>query len=288
MAICPGCQKDVKGNFCPDCKKTLSLGGIGAATANKSGAAPASSTAHLNRSAAMENKGSGPKTKDKTIEGSAKSNAIQSKYGQTHLVSKDAKSDFGNMTRSKRWVMAENIAMALLLVASIIGLVSFFLPFYQVAHGTLGADGTPVYEYVNANGMEALKDTPFSTVAMIGFVAMIVVLAISLLKLVGIVVKPLGDILGKTPVAIAQAVLSILALTFAILVFTSVAGVVASQGFEASDGTPVVLSGNPGVGTLLLLIAGIGSIVIGILGALTRLKLNTLNDKAAKGPSGAM
>ena len=271
---CPGCNNDVKGNYCPTCKKSLSLGGISPAATNKAGPKVAgSNAAHLNRSAAMDQKGSGPKVKDKTIDGYEKSNEKQAKYS-SHLIAKDRASDFGNMTRSKRWRMAESGLMGLLSLASLIGIIAFFLPFFT---RILDNNETPM------SGMEAFADTPIATLSLLSFATFIAVLALTVLKLVAIAVPSLS-FMHKTPVSIAHAVLSVLALVFAILVFSGVAKIIADRGFNLGTGSFFATTANNGMGTLLLLVAGITSVAAGLAGALTRLKINTLND-SIKGKS---
>ncbi|MCL1944785.1 MAG: hypothetical protein FWF56_03145 [Firmicutes bacterium] len=270
---CPGCNNEVKGNYCPTCKKSLSLGGINPAAVNKAG--PSSSTAHLNRSAAMEQKGTGPKVKDKTIDGFEKSNAVQSKYS-SHLVAKDRASDFGNMTRSNRWRLAETIALALLALSTIIGLVSMFMPFFSgfttSGDQTITGMGSIGFDYMGDAGAS------IGTMAMLSMICFGVTLVLSLIKLAAMVVPALG-FMNKTPVAIAYAVLAVLSLVFAILVFSSVSAFVAKEIITDL----ILFEGGSGIGTLLLLIAGIGATVAGIAGALTRLKLNSLQTSVSGG-----
>lgn len=282
---CPGCNNEVKGNFCPTCKKSVSMGAMGTAKPKADAkAAPASTAAHLNRSAAMEQKGSGPKTKDKTIDGYEKSNAIQAKHS-SHLIAKDRKSDFGNMTRSKRWRIAESAAMGLLALAAIIGVVALMLPFFTAvmaksgeAEGVTGL-GSIGFDYGDSAGGIV------GTMAMLSMIAFILVAVLALLKLVANAVPALGFV-HATPVAMAHAVLCILALVFSILAFTGVSAFIAE---EAVTGLIVKFEGGSGFGTLLLLIAGIGSTVVGLAGVLTRIKLNKLNSAVAtKAPGGAM
>ncbi|MDR1138673.1 MAG: hypothetical protein LBK70_02225 [Clostridiales bacterium] len=282
---CPGCNNEVKGNFCPTCKKPVSLGGgLGAAKKPAASAGAPSAAAHLNRSAAMDQKGTGPKAKDKTIDGYDKSNAVQAKYS-SHLIAKDKASDFGNMTRSNRWKLAENIAMALLLLASIIGIVALMLPFFS---GLMASSG----DIEDVTGLSSIgfdfKDSGgaiIGTMSMLSMIAFALVAVLAILKLLASIVPALGFV-NQTPVAIAHAVLAILGMVFAILVFTSVSAFIA----KGSIANLINFEGNSGVGTLLLLIAGISAVVVGLAGALTRLKLNTLNQaiKGGKSASGAM
>jgi len=231
----------------------------------------------------MDQKGSGPKTKDKTIDGFAKSNEKQAKYS-SHLIAKDAASDFGNMTRSKRWRQAEMGLMGLLALSSIIGLIAFFMPFMT---RTNLVDGSTVLTPIS--GMDAFKDTPISTTGMLGFVAMIVLLVLTIVKLAATVVPAL-DFMNKTPVAIAHGVVSALALVLSIVVFGAVVKAISDLGYNLETTNPIVLNDNSGMGTTLLLIGGIAAAVTGIMGALTRLRINTLKDstsgKSNSQPSG--
>jgi len=125
---------------------------------------------------------------------------------------------------------------------------------------------------------------------MLGFVLMIALVVLTIVKLAATVVPSL-DFMNKTPVAIAHALIAVLAMLFAILAFSGVASVLGKD-IATLDGTQGAwrLEGSNGIGTLLLLVAGIGAVVTGITGALTRLRINTLKDstsgKSGSQPSG--
>lgn len=279
---CPGCNKEVQGNFCPECKKPLSSGGpIGGAKKPAAAKGAPSQTAHLNRSAAMDQKGSGPKVADKTVDVRAKSATHQANNGTGHLVNQ---SGFGNTVRDKRWRMADTIALALLAIAAIIGIVGMMMPFFTATLTATGEE-TPI------SGMQAISfdfkghGGMIGTMAMLSMVAFIVVAIISVLKLLAINVKAL-DFMLNVPVAAAHGVLSILALVFGVMAFTGVTAFIALQdNVGAIPGLIAKFNGGNGLGTLLLLVAGIASAIIGLISVFTELKLVKLKQASAPASS---
>ncbi|MDR3022172.1 MAG: hypothetical protein LBU60_05840 [Clostridiales bacterium] len=264
---CPSCKNEVKGNWCPTCKKTISTGGF-------AGGAGSTSGSIFNKSDAMNQRGSA-NVKDKTIDGLNSSNARQQKYS-SHLQAKDKASDFGNSTRNKRWNFLEKVSLAVLFGTSVIALLAFFLPFFQ---GTI-FQGENTFE----GGISGLKIMGFDwstmgtakpiigTMILLSFVLTILMLLFSLAKLVSSVLPQLNFVNNKVATYILG-MLSLLMTLFMVLSFFMVTSLIKNKETDQL----YITSTEPGIGILLLLLTGIFVTLLSILIMITRMKINTLN-----------
>jgi hypothetical protein len=118
------------------------------------------------------------------------------------------------------------------------------------------------------------------TAAMLSMVAFIVVAVISVLKLLAIGVPALSFIIS-VPVAAVHGVLSVLALVFSVLAFTGVSAIITAK----TTGDILAVEGTAGIGTMLLLVAGIAATIMGLISVLTELKLVKLRQASAPASS---